>query len=264
MVLRDQDLPPLPRKPFNPFPIWLTLAIAGFYAATVHLELDYQAVLWGLADMREYFSRFSTPDFSDIGRFAALMLETLAIAVWGTALAFLGAFILAPFAARNLSPHWVAYRVAREILNFLRAMPDLLFAVIFVAAIGLGPLPGVLAIGLHSAGFLGKVLAEHLERVPAGTYEGVRASGAGFLHTVMWAGWPSILQETIGYTIFIIDRNVRVAAVLGLVGAGGIGVEMMTALRLFQYDRAGALIMVILLTVLVIDYLSSWLRKKVR
>lgn len=264
MAAPDQGLPPLPRKPANLFPVWLTLAIAAFYAATLHLEIDFQAIIFGFADMREYFSRFTAPDFADLGRFAALMLETLAIAVWGTALAFVGAFALAPFAARNLTLHWIAYRVTREILNFLRAMPDLLFAVIFVAAIGLGPLPGVLAIGLHSTGFLGKVLAEHLERVPAGTYDGVRASGAGFLHTVMWAGWPSILQETIGYTIFIVDRNVRVAAVLGLVGAGGIGVEMMTALRLFQYDRAGALIIVILVTILAIDYLSAWLRRKVR
>lgn len=264
MAVSDRDLPPLPPKPVNLFPAWLTLALAGFYAATVHLEIDYQAIVFGLADMREYFGRFTAPDFADIGRFAALMLETLAIAIWGTALAFIGAVLLAPFAARNLAPHWIAYRIAREILNFLRAMPDLLFAVVFVAAIGLGPLPGVLALGLHTTGFLGKVLAEHLERVPAGTYDGVRASGAGFLQTVMWAGWPSILQETIGYTIFIIDRNVRVAAVLGLVGAGGVGVEMMTALRLFQYDRAGALIIIILMTILAIDYLSAWLRRKVR
>ena len=264
MAKPDQDLPPLPRKPVNLFPVWLTVVIAAFYAATLHLEIDFKAVAYGVTDMREYFGRFTAPDFADLGRFAALMAETLAIAVWGTALAFVGAFVIAPFAARNLAPHWIVYRVAREILNFLRAMPDLLFAVVFVAAIGLGPLPGVLAIGLHTTGFLGKVLAEHLERVPAGTYDGVRASGAGFLHTVMWAGWPSILQETIGYTIFIIDRNVRVAAVLGLVGAGGIGVEMMTALRLFQYDRAGALILVILATILAIDYVSSWLRKKVR
>ncbi len=264
MAAPDQDLPPLPRKPANLFPVWLTLALAAFYAATRHLEIDFQAVAWGIGDMREYFARFSAPDFTDLGRFTALMLETVAIAVWGTALAFVGAFVFAPFAARNLAPHWIVYRVAREILNFLRAMPDLLFAVVFVAAIGLGPLPGVLALGLHTTGFLGKVLAEHLERVPPGAYDGVRASGAGFLQTVMWAGWPSILQETIGYTVFIIDRNVRVAAVLGLVGAGGIGVEMMTALRLFRYDRAGALIIVILVTILAIDYLSAWLRRKVR
>ena len=263
-ALPDPAPPPLPRKPRSAFPLWLAALIAGFILATRDLDIDYQALAWGASDIGEYLSRFGTPNFSRLDRYAALMAETLAMALWGTALAFAGAFVIAPFAARNLSPHPFVYRAARELLNFLRALPDLLFAVVFVAAIGLGPLPGVLAIGLHVSGFLGKVFAENLERVDPGAYEAVRASGANFLQTVMWAGWPSALQETIGYTIFILDRNVRVAAILGLVGAGGIGFELTTTLRLFQYDRTGALVIVIVVTVLAIDYLSAWARKKVR
>jgi phosphonate transport system permease protein len=254
----------LPRKPRSALPLWLAALIAGFTLVTRDLDIDYQALAWGAADIGEYLGRFGTPDFSRLDRYFVLMLETLAMAVWGTALAFAGAFAIAPLAARNLSPHPLAYRAARELLNFLRAMPDLLFAVVFVAALGLGPLPGVLAIGLHVAGFLGKVFAENLERVDPGAYEAVRASGANFVQTVMWAGWPSALQETIGYTIFIVDRNVRVAAILGLVGAGGIGFELTTTLRLFQYDRTAALVIVIVVTVLAIDYLSAWARKRVR
>jgi phosphonate transport system permease protein len=263
-ALPDPAPPPLPRKPRSAFPLWLAALIVGFTLATRDLDIDYQALAWGASDIGEYLSRFGTPNFSRLDRYAALMAETLAMALWGTALAFTGAFVIAPFAARNLSPHPLVYRAARELLNFLRALPDLLFAVVFVAAIGLGPLPGVLAIGLHVSGFLGKVFAENLERVDPGAYEAVRASGANFLQTVMWAGWPSALQETIGYTIFILDRNVRVAAILGLVGAGGIGFELTTTLRLFQYDRTGALVIVIVVTVLAIDYLSAWARKKVR
>ena len=255
---------PFPRKPVNLAPVWVSALAAVFVLAARHLEIDFEALAWGVADMAEYIGRFGAPDFSRLERYSLLMLETLAMALWGTALAFVGAFILAPFAARNLSPHPLAYRISREILNFLRAMPDLLFAVFFVAAIGLGPLPGVLAIGLHVTGFLGKIFAENLERVDRGVYDGVRASGANFLQTVMWAGWPSTLQETVGYTVYIIDRNVRMAAILGLVGAGGIGFELTAALRLFQYRRAAALIVLVVVTVLAIDYLSSWARRRVR
>jgi phosphonate transport system permease protein len=258
------DRDPFPAKPFNLAPLWLSALVAGFVLATRDLEIDFEALIWGVTDMAEYLGRFGSPDFSRFDKYAMLMLETLGMALWGTALAFLGAFLLAPFAARNLSPHPLVYRLTREILNFLRAMPDLLFAVLFVAAIGLGPLPGVLAIGLHVTGFLGKVFAENLERVDAGIYDFVRASGAGFLQTVMWAGWPSALQETVGYTIFIIDRNVRMAAILGLVGAGGIGFELTATLRLFQYRQAATLVLLVVVTVLAIDYLSSWARKRVR
>jgi len=260
----DPRLSPLPRRPLNPFPLWLALVLAAFWAASRHLAIDWQALAWGAADLGDYIGRFLEPDFSGLGHYLRLMLETLAIAVWGTALAFAGAFLLAPFAARNLAPGRLVYRAARELLNFLRAIPDILFALIFVAALGPGPLAGVLAIGLHVMGFLGKVFAENLERVDPGAYDGVRATGAGMLQTVMWAGWPSTLQETAGYTIFVVDRNVRAAAVLGLVGAGGIGIELVNKIRLYQTDAASALVIVILLTILAIDYLSAWARKKVR
>ena len=259
-----RDLSPLPRKRVNAFPLWLAALAALFVVVTRDLEIDFRALAWGAADMGEFLGRFETPDFSRLSRYLMLMGETVAMGLWGTALAFLGAFVIAPFAARNLSPHPLIYRVARELLNFLRAMPDLLFAMLFVAAMGLGPLPGVLAIGMHVTGFLGKVFAENLERVDPGAYEAVRVSGAGFLQTVMWAGWPSVLQETVGYTIFILDRNVRMAAILGLVGAGGIGFEIKTTMGLFQYDQAAALILVVGTTILAIDYLSAWARRKVR
>ena len=166
------------------------------------------------------------------------------------------------FAARNFTPHPSLYYISREFLNFTRALPDLLLALIFVAAIGLGPLAGALALGIHTAGFLGKFFAESLEQIDKGVCEGVAATGANFPQMVMYAGWPSILREALGYVLYIFDRNVRMAAVLGLVGAGGIGLALHDTLRLFNYDQAAALILIILLTILVIDYLSAWLRKK--
>ena len=253
-----------PPRPFSFWPLYLCLGVFGVWATSHHLSIDFQALIWGAGDMTEYVRRFGKPEFVNFPRVAALMAETLAMALWGTAIAVALAFILAPLAARNLTPHPILYRIAREFLNGLRALPDLLFASIFVAALGLGPLPGVLAIGLHSAGFLGKVLAEILERVDPGTYDAVRSTGASFPQLIMWAGWPSAVQEATGYAIFLIDRNVRVAAILGLVGAGGIGMELTVAFRLFQYDRAAGLILVVLVVIVSIDYASDWARRRVR
>lgn len=258
-------LPPasvLPPRPRNPTPVWIVATLAILWLIVVDLEISFEALAYGVADIGEYFSRYGQPDFSDLSRYLALMGITLATALWGTAFALVVAFFLAPLAARNFSPNAVTYRIAREILNFMRAMPDLLLALMFVAALGLGPMPGALALGVHTAGFLGKFFAESLERVDKGVCEGIASTGANFPQMVMYAGWPSILREALGYVLYILDRNVRMASVLGLVGAGGIGLALHDTLRLFEYGQSAALILVILATILIIDYASAWLRRR--
>ncbi|WP_122902162.1 phosphonate ABC transporter, permease protein PhnE [Acinetobacter sp. B51(2017)] len=252
----------LPAKPRNPFPVWVALAFITLWWVIWDLEISFETLAYGVSDMAEYFSRYGQPDFSELSRYLELLGVTLATALWGTAIAFVIGFMIAPFAARNFTPHPTLYYISREFLNFTRALPDLLLALIFVAAIGLGPLAGALALGIHTAGFLGKFFAESLEQIDKGVCEGVAATGANFPQMVMYAGWPSILREALGYVLYIFDRNVRMAAVLGLVGAGGIGLALHDTLRLFNYDQAAALILIILLTILIIDYLSAWLRKK--
>ncbi|MBI5419993.1 MAG: phosphonate ABC transporter, permease protein PhnE [Deltaproteobacteria bacterium] len=253
---------PLPRKPFNPAPVWLSAWLAVLWLIVTDLKISFETLLYGAEDIAEYFSRYSSPDFADLSRYLELLAQTVATALWGTLFAFVVGFPLGPLAARNLTHGPKAYRIAREILNFMRAMPDLLLTLIFVAALGLGPLPGALALGVHTAGFLGKFFAESLERVDRGVVEAVRATGASDTQVVMYAGWPSILRETLGYTLYMLDRNVRMASVLGMVGAGGIGLALHDTLRMFRYGESAALILVILLTILVFDYLSTWLRGK--
>lgn len=260
--LKPARPPALPPKPRNPMPVWVAATLAMLWLIASDLEISFETLAYGVADMGEYFSRYGQPDFTDLSRYLALMGITLATALWGTAFALLVAFFLAPLAARNFTPNAATYRIARETLNFMRAMPDLLLALIFVAALGLGPLPGALALGVHTAGFLGKFFAESLERVGKGVCEGVASTGANFPQMVMYAGWPSILREALGYTLYILDRNVRMASVLGLVGAGGIGLALHDTLRLFDYSQSAALILVILSTILVIDYASAWLRRR--
>jgi phosphonate transport system permease protein len=229
-----------------------------------HLELSFATLASSGRDMAEYLGRYRAPDFSELPRYLALMGQTLAIALWGTFLAVIVGALLGPLAARNLSPHPAVYRVAREALNFLRAMPDLLLALLFVAALGLGPLPGALALGVHTAGFLGKFFAESMERVDGGIYEALAATGATRAQIVMYAAWPSVLREAVGFTAYIFDRNVRMASVLGLVGAGGIGLALHETLRFFDYGRSAALIAVLVVAVVAVDRLSTWIREALR
>jgi len=254
--------PPLPPKPRSLLPIWLFLTLLLLYLIVWHLDISFEILGYGVDDMGEYFSRYGRPDFSHLTRYLQLMGITLAMAFWGTIFALIVSFILAPLAARNFTPNPASYRVAREILNFMRAMPDLLLAMIFVATLGLGPMSGALALGVHTAGFLGKFFAESLERIDKGVCEGVAATGANVPQMIMFAGWPSILRESLGYTLYILDRNVRMASVLGMVGAGGVGLALIDTLHLFNYNQASTLILVILITILIIDYVSAWLRKR--
>lgn len=253
---------PLPPKPRNLFPVWLTLTLALAWLLIWHLDISLQTLLWGWQDLVEYFGRYTQPNFRETPTFLWLMLETMAMGLWGTVIAFGLGFLLAPYAARNLSPNAWVYNFTRELLNFMRAMPDILLALIFVSSFGLGPLPGALALGIHTAGFLGKFFAESLERVDKGSYEALDAVGAGLSQKVMYAGWPSILREMSGYTLYILDRNIRTGAVLGLVGAGGIGIALYDALRMFNYHQAAALLLVMLAVILVVDRLSSWVRNR--
>lgn len=253
---------PLPPQPISFTPVWVSLLIALFLLAVNDLGLSFGEVFSGLGDILEFLSRYRSPDFTDLGEYLRLLGQTLATALWGTVIAFVLGVIMAPFAAKNLSPHPVIYRVTREILNFMRAMPDLLLALIFVAAVGLGPLPGVLALGFHTAGFLGKFFAESMERVNPGIYEAISATGASFLQQIMFAAWPAIIREVVGYTLYIFDRNVRMAAVLGLVGAGGIGLALQQNLRTFRYDESAALIIIMLVSIIAIDYLSTVIRSR--
>ena len=254
----------MPKKPFNRAPIWIAAVLTVLWLIILHLDLSFQTLLYGYKDLFEYFGRYSSPDFSNLSRYLVMLWQTLAIAFWGTILALVAGVVLAPFAARNMTPNRVVYRIARELLNLMRALPDLLLALLFVASMGLGPLPGVLALGIHTAGFLGKFFAESLERVDRGVIEAIQATGASRTQVLMYGGWPSIQREFLGNSLYILERNVRMAAVLGLVGAGGIGLALNASLETFKFRESAALIIVILVPVLAFDNLSTWLREKLK
>jgi phosphonate transport system permease protein len=187
-------------------------------------------------------------------------LETVQMALAGTFLALLVAFPAGFLAARNTTPHPAVYYIVRGVLNFLRTIPDLALALLFVAAVGLGAFAGTLAIAVHTATVLAKLLSESVENIDEGVVEAIRATGAGYVQLLSFAVLPQVLPDVISLTLYRLETNIRAASVLGLIGAGGIGYLLNTSFRTFQYREAAAMILVLIALVMLVDYLSSRLR----
>ena len=190
-------------------------------------------------------------------------LETVQMALAGTFLAFLAAFPIGFLAARNTTPHPWVYHLLRSLLNFIRTIPDLALGLLFVAAVGLGAFAGTLALAIHTATVLGKLLSESVENIDEGVVEAIRATGAGYGQILSFAVLPQILPDLISFTLYRLETNIRAASVLGLIGAGGIGYLMNSSFRTFQYQEAAAIVLVLIVLVMLVDYLSSRLRRLV-
>jgi phosphonate transport system permease protein len=202
------------------------------------------------------------PDFRSAPKWLKPLVDTLAMSVAGTALAVGFSLPLAFLAARNTSPHPFVYQLARGVLNGLRAIPELIMGIIFVAAVGFGALPGVLALGLHSVGMVGKFFAEAIEHVNPAPVEAAWAAGATPAQVVVHAVLPQVLPQLADVSVYRWEYNFRASTVMGMVGAGGIGFELMASLRLMQYQEVSAVLIVILLMVTMVDAFSSFLRSR--
>jgi len=201
------------------------------------------------------------PDFTNARSWLKPLMDTFAMSIAGTALAVGLSFPLALLAARATTPHPVVYQLARAVLNGLRSVPELIMGILFVAAVGFGALPGVLALGLHSVGMVGKFFAEAIEHITPEPVEAVRASGASRPQVIMHGILPQVLPQMADVTIYRWEYNFRASTVMGMVGAGGIGFELMGSLRIMEYREVSALLLVILVMVTFVDSLGSVLRK---
>jgi phosphonate transport system permease protein len=202
------------------------------------------------------------PDFSRWREWVEPLLETLAMSVAGTALAVALSVPLALLAARRTTPGGLAYHAARLVLNTLRSIPELIMGIIFVAAVGFGMLPGVIALGLHSVGMVGKFFAEAIEHAHPAPIEAAQATGAGPVQVIAHSVFPQVYPQFADVTMYRWEYNFRASTVMGMVGAGGIGTELVGALRLLDYPQVGALMILILAAVTVVDALSGRLRRK--
>lgn len=190
------------------------------------------------------------------------MVETFEIAIWATIISVLLSLPLAFLGARNYTPNRLAYSVSRGVVSFLRAMPELIIAMFLVLGFGFGAIAGYLALGLHGAGFLGKFYAEDIEAADRKPQEALTALGASKWRVLRAAVLPQVAPSYVAYTLYILDRNVRMAAVIGLVGAGGIGQELKGRYDTFEYGHVGTILAVIFLTVFVLDQVSARLRAR--
>ena len=260
------DRAPTPQPPTyggNP------LAFIGVFAflvllgqAALVVRARPQDLVTGARGMADFLARALPPDFSKLGEAAGPALETVDIALFGTTVAVVLALPLAVLAARNTTPARPLYALARGLIALCRSVPDLVWALLFVTAVGLGPFPGALAISVHSVGMLGRLFAEVIEDMDMGPVEAVAMSGASRTAVFSHAVVPSVLPSLLGIALYRLDENIRSSLVLGFVGAGGIGFQLLTAMNLFQYRTVSLLLLVTFALVVAAERLSAWLRRQ--
>ncbi|MBL3699765.1 phosphonate ABC transporter, permease protein PhnE [Leucobacter luti] len=269
---RPPDAPrtlPVPRDPRAPYRAGSWAAIIGVLVV-LHL-LAFQAtdfrpekLVTGATGMMNFLSEAIPPDLSPEVLRSGLTgaLTTLWVGLLGTTISVPFALLLAVFAARTTAPNRFVYQAARGILSFFRAVPDIVFALIFVTAVGLGPFAGVLALICHNTGVMGKLWAEAMEDVDPGPEQALRTTGASRWQVVANATIPGVLPQLTGLLLYRFDVNVRSSLVLGLVGAGGIGLLINKSIKTFQFDEMLTYLIIILIVIVLVDLASSWIRKR--
>ena len=243
--------------------IILFIFILGFIIED--LEIDFVKLI---SDSTKYFgdilSRMLPPDFCNLNQLIYAMFETIEIAFLGTFIAIVLSIPLGLFSARNLAPNYFVYLICKTIVIFFRAIPEFIIAMILVIAIGFGAMPGVLALGFHTMGFLAKFYAEDIEHINQGPIDALKSSGASKSQIISFGVIPQILPSFVANNLYILDRNVRMATMLGIVGAGGIGYELQSSFRMFEYERVSAIIILIFVTIFLIDHFSAFIRSKIK
>ncbi|HUH87486.1 MAG TPA: phosphonate ABC transporter, permease protein PhnE [Pusillimonas sp.] len=234
----------------------VALGITGFF--------DVQRFIEGAPAMKQLGSEMIPPNFERWQHWLLPLRDTLAMSVAGTALTVVLSLPLALLAAPNTTPHPVLGRLIRTVLAAFRSVPEIILGIIFVAVVGFGALPGVLALALHSAGMVGKFYAEAIEHADPKPMEAAAAAGASRFQIITHAVLPQVLPQLADITIYRWEYHFRASAVLGIVGAGGIGFELMAALRLIKYDEVSAILLSILACVLVVDSIGGMLRKRLK
>jgi phosphonate transport system permease protein len=243
--------------------IWATAAIAVLWFTAAQIGMSPLALVKGIPFMADFFSRMFPPDLDHLPLLGDATLETVQIAVWGTLIAILLSIPFALLGAKNTTPHPIVFHVTRLFLNALRAINELVFALIFVSAVGLGPFAGVLAIALHATGMLAKFCAEEIEGVDHGPIEAMRATGANRMQVILFGIVPQVIPAFISYSIYRFDVSIRAATILGLVGAGGLGFSLIKTMKLFKYHETATCILVIFIIVLISDWVCAKVRSRI-
>jgi phosphonate transport system permease protein len=254
----------IPRQPLSrrlrSAAIWLIIALllAWSWAPAEMWKAANLVTDW--RNMTEFGSAFLRPNFREWELYVDEMVVTVQIAIWGTALAVLLGIPFAILSSSNICPQWVVQPV-RRLMDASRAINEIVFALLFVVAVGLGPFAGVMALFIHNTGIISKLFSEAVEAIDPRPVEGIRATGASRLQEVIFGVVPQVIPLWSSYTLYRLETNVRSATVLGIIGAGGIGQTLYENIRSFHYSETAAVVIIIVLSVMLIDILSSRLRK---
>jgi phosphonate transport system permease protein len=241
---------------------WGLVAVAVLVASIHTAEVSPQEFWQGLPRLADWVTRLWPPDFSELPSFMGAIWETLAIAIVGTGAATVVAGPMAILVARNITPlPWMA-TVLRTSLNLLRGIDTAIFALFFVSIVGLGPFAGVLGVAFHTTGSMAKLYAEVLETIPPEPIEAIEATGSDRIRTFAFAVLPEALPGLIGISLYLWEFNVRSSVILGIVGAGGIGYELLVSLKLLDFPRLTTILILILTMVSLIDAFSAYLRQR--
>ena len=252
-----------PRSLVAPLAFVIFAAITWWAASEdFGIDFDVARLLTNLTRGAGILAEFWPPDFSVLPRTVGPMLETVQMAIIASLIGCVLALPIAFLASRVTSPNLVTYVLDRSVLSVVRALPDVLYALIFVAALSIGPLPGILALVLFNIAVVAKLLSETVDGVDRGPIEAARATGANRLLTVRWAVLPQVLPNYVAYSLYAFELNIRASAVLGIVGAGGIGNLINEFRRFFQYDALMVVVIEIFVLVIIVEWISIWLRRR--
>jgi phosphonate transport system permease protein len=210
-------------------------------------------------NMLSYAKGFLSPDFVNWPDYLRQMVITVQIAIWGTLLAILGAVPFGLLSSANIAPMWV-YQPVRRLMDAARSINEMIFAMLFIAAVGLGPFAGVLALFVHTMGTLAKLFSEAVEAIDPRPVEGIRATGAMGLEEIIYGVLPQVMPLWISYSLYRFESNVRSASVVGMVGAGGIGMLLWESIRGFDYSATAAMLLIVIVVVSFLDLVSAMIR----
>jgi phosphonate transport system permease protein len=264
MTARTGARPARPSQRTKHIATGLLVLVVAWAVLTVDVKIENLPSL--PAALARIFGRMflePSPEWSYFGEAFGYMMESVQIAWLGTIIGAILSLPLAFFGAKNITSRLVS-NVVRQLLNAIRAIPEILVAVVvFIPMVGLGAFPGMLAIGVHSVGTLGKLSAEVIEGINPGPVEAVRAAGGRPLQIQRWGVLPQVLPEIVAFWLYRFEINIRASAILGAVGAGGVGEALVQSLIYRRYDRAGMLIIVIIVVTILIDTASGWVRRRI-
>jgi phosphonate transport system permease protein len=242
----------------------LVLGAAAYLVLAVgSLEVNWARVSEGLVRAARLFAAFLTPNFTDRwGDIQQGMIESLTMTVTATVA---GVILAVPFglgAARNIAPAWL-YGICRSVIAVARAFQEIIVAILFVAMFGFGPFAGFLTLTVSTIGFLSKLLADDIEEIDPGQVEAIRATGGGFWQVIDYAVASQVMPRLVGLTVYKVDINFRESSVIGIVGAGGIGATLNTALDRYEFDSAAAILLIIIAIVMACEYASGIIRRRI-